>query len=192
MDREIAEKLNKILETQGVIQAKLAELLIDEKAVESEESSILATEEKLLREEKALEKGLKRKVLGKISFHDVSKGVIGSFFGTIGHFAFFEGAHIAEQISMTRATILYIFAYGVGSLLIYFSGFRKVKEERVLHLVPLRVTVMFVISIVSSVLILYLFNQISFTTSFDVVYKIVANVSVLAMFGATTADFLGD
>ena len=142
--------------------------------------------------EKALEKGLKRKVLGKISFHDVSKGVIGSFFGTIGHFAFFEGAHIAEQISMTRATILYIFAYGVGSLLIYFSGFRKVKEERVLHLVPLRVTVMFVISIVSSVLILYLFNQISFTTSFDVVYKIVANVSVLAMFGATTADFLGD
>ena len=192
MDREIAEKLNKILETQGVIQAKLAELLIDEKAVESEESSILATEEKLLREERALEKGLKRKVLGKISFHDVSKGVIGSFFGTIGHFAFFEGAHIAEQISMTRATILYIFAYGVGSLLIYFSGFRKVKEERVLHLVPLRVTVMFVISIVSSVLILYLFNQISFTTSFDVVYKIVANVSVLAMFGATTADFLGD
>jgi len=68
----------------------------------------------------------------------------------------------------------------------------KVKTERLIHLIPVRVTIMFAISIISSVVILFMFNQISFITGAVEVYKIVANVSVLAMFGAMTADFLGE
>ena len=190
--KEIIEKLDEILESQRVIQAKEQELLEEEKTVESVELSILAKEAKLMREEKAIKKSLTRRILRHVTFRDVNKGVIGAFFGTIGHFAFFYGVDIAEQISLGRATILYIFAYGIGSLLIYSSGFRKVKKERFLHLIPIRVTVLFVISILASILILFLFNQISFETSLEEVYKIFANVSVLAMFGATTADFLGE
>lgn len=123
---------------------------------------------------------------------DLNKGLIGSFVGSVGHFAFFEGKHLAEQISMGRATILFIASYLLGVIFIYFAGFRKVKERKVMHLIPLRVTVMWVISIISSSVILFLFGQIDLTTPPELIYKTVANVSILAMFGATTADFMGE
>ena len=196
--KEIIKKLDKILKNQEKLLAEEGELLEDErkmlkgeKAIQKAEAKILAQEKALMSEEHAIELALHRKILKKITIHDVYKGIIGSFFGTIGHFAFFEGAHIAEQMSMTRATILYAFAYFVGWMLIYASGFRKVKEKKAFHLIPIRVTVMFVIAILSSVLILLLFNQIKLGMAFSDIYKIVANVCVLAMFGATTADFLG-
>ena len=195
MERElksIHQKLYEILKNQKSIQAKEQKILDEENKVEAIESSILSKEDKLMKEERAIRKSLKHKILSKVTLHDVNKGIIGAFVGTIGHFAFFEGKHIAEQISFGRASLLYLFAYLTGSLLIYSSGFRKVKKERLLHLVPIRVTLMFIISIVSSIFILFMFDQISFASSAEEVYKIVANVSVLAMFGAATADFIGD
>lgn len=188
----INEKLNKILKNQKTLKSEEKEELTEEKTVEKEESAITSEEGKLLKKESALEKSLRRKTLKKLTLHDLDKGIIGAFMGTIGHFAFFEGKHISEQMSFGRATSLYIFAYLVGILFMYFSGFRKVKEERLIHLIPARVTLMFVISIISSIIILFMFNQISFASSAMGVYKMVANVSVLAMFGAMTADFLGD
>ena len=185
-------KLNKIIKNQSSLASQLKKERKEEELIEKKESSILSKEDKLLKEEHSIRKKLERKILSAVTLRDINKGIIGAFMGTIGHFAFFEGKHIAEDMSFGRATSLYVFAYLVGILFIYFSGFRKVKTERLVHLIPLRVTTMFIISIISSFVILIMFNQISFSMEFLMIYKIVANVSVLAMFGAVTADFIGE
>ena len=188
----IDRKLDEILKNQRVVIAKEEELLEEEKRIETVELSILAKESKLMEEEEGIRKSLMHKVLKTLTLHDINKGIMGAFMGTIGHFAFFYGKDIAEQITVGRATLLYFFAYLTGTLMIYFSGFRKVKVERFLHVIPIRVTALYIISILASVIILFMFNQITFATGAAEIYKIVANVSVLAMFGAATADFLGD
>ncbi len=192
----IADTMNKELDDINkkidLILMKINNLEKEEKAVEKEEKEILKDEDKLLKDEKNIKGHFKKRVMKHLEFRDLNKGLIGSFVGSVGHFAFFEGRHIAEQMSMARATLLFVTSYLVGVIFIYFSGFRKVKEDRFVHMIPVRVTVMFVISIFSSLVILFLFEQISFSTPFDLIYKTVANVTMLAMFGATTADFVGD
>jgi len=84
--------------------------------------------------EKRVEKDVNIHPLARITYRDFTKGTIGAFFGIIGHFAFLEGLHVAEKISMLRATALYIIAFFLGLLILYFSGFRKVKTKKIMKL----------------------------------------------------------
>ncbi len=169
-------------------RATTKQILIEEKRIEE-----LGRSE--LKELKKLEQDIKKTQaphpLTKITYKDVIRGSIGALFGTVGHFAFFYGAELAETISMQRATFLYLLSLLVCFLFMYYSGFRKVKEIKVMHFIPIRVAVVYVVALVVIFITLFVFGFINLTSSFTHIYKTIATNSLLAVLGASTADILG-
>ncbi len=166
-------------------------------------------EEKLLLEEKKIERmqvkefedleALRAEVkkdstahpLTRITTSDLVRSTIGALIGTVGHFAFFYGVELGEKITIGRATFLYIFSLVVAFMFMYYSGFRKVKEIRIFRFIPIRVAVVYIVSLVVVVGTLFLFGFIDYTTHFELIYKAVATTLLLAVLGASTADILG-
>lgn len=153
---------------------------------------ILSSEKQQLKEIEKLEEEIKRDVgphpLIKVGYQDVTKAVIGAFIGIVAHFAFMEGAHIAESLDFYRAGAMYIVSFLLGVGLIYFTGYREVKQIRFLKLIPLRVTIIYLVALSIVVFVLFLFNQIY---TLDLLFKQVAVISLPAVIGASIADLVG-
>lgn len=188
----IEEKLNSIEKKQSLILKKEQEIAEEEeKTIEDEKEEI--EELKHLEElEKKIEKEVKKSPITSIGLRDFYKSIIGAFIGIIGHFSFFYGVKIANDITMTRATILFVVAFLIGLLYVYFAGFRKVKDIGVSRFIPVRVLVIYITSICVIIIVLYLFGFLSSNMSFSEIYKNVSTISILAVLGAATADLIGD
>lgn len=155
------------------------------------QNKIIELEKKQLKELDNIEKQIKQfgpHPLVKIGLKDVTRGIIGAFIGIVAHFAFIEGAHIAGSIDFGRATLLYLVSFILGVGLIYLAGFRKVKNIKFIAFLPMRVTLIYFLSLISIVFVLFLFNQIG---SLGLLYKQVAVISLPAVIGAGAADLLG-
>ncbi|MBI2660189.1 DUF2391 family protein [Candidatus Woesearchaeota archaeon] len=120
----------------------------------------------------------------------MSKGIVGAFIGVVAHFAFIYGKQIANNITMTRATILLAFSYVLIIILMYETGYREIKEKRLLGILPKRATAIFFTSIIMIPIIFFLFNQLNLSNLTEL-YKQIAVTSVLASVGAGTADLIG-
>ncbi len=160
-----------------------------------EEKKIEELEKKQLENLKALREEVKKDIsphpLTKITRADVVRSFIGALIGTVGHFAFFYGVELAEKISLARATSLYIFSAVVAFFFMYYSGFRRVKEVRILRFIPVRVAVVYLISLVVVVATLFIFGFIERESTFFHIYKAISTSLLLAVLGASTADILG-
>jgi len=158
----------------------------------------VAEEEKELRKIEKLEKEIRKEVgpnpLTRITIRDVSKGMIGAFIGIVSHFAFVEGAHLAETESFTylRATVLLLSAFLIGLIFVYATGFRNVKEKTLVRFFPLRVALIYSISLLSIFIVLSLYGIIGYKTiEPGLVFKQVASISIPAIIGASAADLIG-
>ena len=100
-EHKIEQEEQRIEEREKKIQELEQEIQQEEQRIESKEDRIaeMATDIKDTVTEKAMK---------TITIKDVSKGVIGAFIGLVGHFAFAEGAHIAEHIGIVRAIVILI------------------------------------------------------------------------------------
>ena len=190
LDR-IEKKLDLLAKNQGT-------LIKEEKRIEQEEEEEIREQKEEIDELKTLEKlenkidsEVKKSPLTRITLRDFFKSIIGAFIGIIGHFSFFYGVEIAHNISVTRATFLYIVAFIIGLLYVYFAGFRKVQDTDLGKFVPVRVLTIYVTSIVVIILTLYLFGFFTHETSLTEIYKTVSAISILAVLGAATADLIG-
>ena len=177
------EKVDKIDKKEEEIEKKEAQIAIEEKKIEKET-------EKIEHMEKEIKKEVTPKPLRNFTVRDLSKGIIGSFIGVVAHFAFIYGKQIADQISVFRATTLIIFSYILIIVLMYETGYREIKEKRLLGLLPKRATAIYITSIVMIPIIFFLFNQINLSNPMEL-YKQIAVTSVLASVGAGTADLIG-
>jgi len=184
-----------LVNNQEKILKKLNILEQIEQEIKHEEQELLSEEgqlEKLAQLEKDLEKEIHVSPLRKITYKDITKSMIGAFFGILGHFSFYYGAQIALHISVFRASLLYIVAFLIGGIFLYLTGFRKVKNPTTLWFAPIRLLVIYSVSIMMVIIILLLFNYINpYEQTFFDMYKTVATVSILAVMGALTADLLG-
>jgi len=165
------------------ISKTLESIKKEEEGIEKEEKRIKKAEENII-------SLVKIKPLSGVTLKDVNKGVIGAFVGVVAHFGFIYGKEIAEKISPVRATLLYLFSYSLIIILMYETGYRQIKEKRIMKFLPLRATVIFIISIIVIIFIFLLFNQINFS-NIGMLYREVAVTSVLAVLGAGTADLIG-
>ena len=167
-------------------------------SIEEDERSELAVGEleldelrKLEELEKEIEKDVSPKPLARITYHDVTKGIIGSFFGIVGHFAFFYGGRIALDIGVARAHALMVTSFLLLILFMYFSGFRPVNKSHKHRYLAWRVVLIYAVAHVVITGVLFLFGQITFSMTPLEMYKNVATVSILAVMGAATADLIG-
>lgn len=160
-----------------------------------EEEKIEALERKQLESLKALREEVKKDVgshpLTHITRADIVRSLIGALIGTVGHFAFFYGVELAEKISYVRATSLYVLDAVVVFLFMYYSGFRKVKEVKIMRFIPLRAAVVYFISLIVVIATLFIFGLVDTESTFGHIYKAVSTTLILAVLGASTADILG-
>jgi len=182
-ERKIERKMEDVEEEQKKIEKKEGIIAEEEGKIEKETEEI----EKL---EKEIKEEVTQKPLTKFNMKDLNKGIIGAFIGVVAHFAFVYGKEIAKDITAARATVLIIFSYLLIIILMYETGYREIKEKRVLGVVPIRATVIFMTSIVVILVIFFLFNQVDLSDLVGL-YKQIAVTSVLAALGAGTADLIG-
>ncbi len=165
---------------------------------EDKELAAIAHEEEreldALKELEALEEDIRREVvhhpLASITYRDVTKGIIGAFFGIVGHFAFFYGNRIAEQLTLMRAHALIITSFVLLIIFMYFTGFRTVSKSHWWY-APLRIFIIFTVAHAVISFVLFLFGMITPEMSAQSIYKNIAAVSILAVMGAATADLIG-
>ena len=180
---EIKKLLKKILKNQEEVKA-------GEKTVEAEEEAQLAELQELESIEKDIEKEVRGTALGKITSRDFTKALIGAIFGTVGHFAFFYGTKLALDITMFRASMLYLTSFIIAIVFMYFAGFRVIDKKN-LRFIPFRVLIIYLTSIAVILFVLSIFGFIGGETSFSEIFKSVSTISILAVLGASAADLLG-
>lgn len=172
---------------------RIEQLLIKENQletkVEHEEEEELAELKHIEELENAIQSDLKQHPLTKITYHDITKGMIGSFFGVVGHFAFFKGPDLASHLTTMRATVLLFTSMLLLVVFLYFSGFRRVTEYHAF--LPLRFLVIYVTALTVATGVLFLFDVLSFPVNLHLLYTNVAALSILAVMGAATADLIG-
>jgi len=181
--QEVAKTQQQILSTQKKILSSLQK---------QEDEEIKLTD---IKELEQFEEHLKHDIAGsplrRITYRDVTKGMVGAFIGVVGHFAFAETSKIIENHSLLRSTILLIFAFALAVAFIYFTGFRKVNDRFVFRFLPIRALVIYLSSLTTIVISLLLYGTIDYSMSLSQVYQIVAGISVIAVLGAGTADLIG-
>jgi len=179
------------------VEYKLDNIEKEEKQLEKKEISLMAEEKKIEKEtekvenlEKKISKEVETKPLTRFNVKDLNKGIIGAFIGVVAHFGFIYGKAIAQYMTTARATVLFIFSYLLIIMLLYETGYRDIKEKRLLGILPRRATFIYLTSIVVVIVIFYLFNMLDWT-DLNGLYKEIAVTSVLASVGAGTADLIG-
>jgi|SRR3989338_10741630 len=187
---EILAEEKKVEDKVGQIEKKEEKIEKEEAYIVNQEKKIEKETEKVQKLEKEIKKEVTIKPLTKFNRKDLNKGIIGAFIGVVAHFAFIYGKEIAQDISTSRATILIIFSYLLIIVLMYETGYREIKEKRLLGILPKRATIIYVTSIVIILVIFLLFNQINMS-DITITYKQIAVTSILASLGAGTADLIG-
>ncbi len=207
-ENSLNEKINLILENQNILLKNDEKILKNQKNILKEEEKIetlekeeifkqnenFNTEEDAIKEIKKLEKELlKNQVnpISKITKRDLVKGFIGSFIGVMGHFAFTKGTELGKKFDIFQASVLYIVAFFIIILMLYYTGFRSVQKKTILKFLPLRACVLYSVSIITILMINFLFLQLSFEDPFSTFYKVVSASMILGVLGAGTADLIG-
>ncbi|MBI3051794.1 DUF2391 family protein [Candidatus Woesearchaeota archaeon] len=192
----VSKKLDKILKGQDRLYKEELKLETEEAEAKKGEEQVKELEKKQLTEiealeriEKEVEKEVKQHPLTKVTINDLWRGSLGAFVGTTLHYTVYYGVEIAENLTVSRATIIYILSFIVGAVFLYITGFMKIKDKAALKYLPIRVTLLYAVSILVSVGVLYLFFP-AFGASFEDAYKQTATVSLIAVIGACTADLL--
>lgn len=198
----LSEKLDLILKNQKAILKNEDKILGEEFKLEdlekeelTKEDNNFQSEEDAIKELKQLEKDVKKNSispLNKITKRDLFKGFVGAFVGITGHFAFSEGAEIAELITWERATFMYIIAFLMIVIMLYYTGFRKVQKHIILRFMPLRATTLYLVSILAIIFVNLLFGKFHYPYHFVEIYNIIGATIILAVLGAGTADLIGN
>ncbi len=186
-------KLDLILENQKKILELEEKLLKEEKEIEEEEKKEVMTISKVENLDEKIEKELKKELnstLKKITYKDATKAFIGAFIGLVSHFVFLEAFHLSEKISLMRATLWYIIAFIIVILFLYYTGFKKVRIKLILSFLPLRATMIYIVSILTIVFIYLIFGLLH-EYNFLYIYKVVGSSIIPAVIGASTADLIG-
>ena len=191
---EILKNQKKILRNEEKILGEEREIeALEKEEIEKEELNI-RNEEEALKELLKLEKEMKKgffNPLNKITKRDIFKSFVGAFFVIMGHFAFYKGADIAIGLSFMRATVLYVVAFFIIIVMLYYTGFRQIKKHIVLKFLPLRAIIIYFVSVLTILFVNLLFNKVHFPIEFMELYKLVGASIILAVIGAGTADLIG-
>ena len=185
-EAKILGEEEKILQKEEEIEQLEREEINNEKKYHTQEEgsleSLLALQQKLEVESK--------KSMRKITKKDFFKGFIGAFIGVMSHFAFLKAVSISEDLTFMRATALLIVAAIIIITMLYFTGFRQIRNKFVFNFIPLRATILYGVSIFTILFVNFLFGQI-YDYSFMGLYNLVAANIILAVIGAGTADLIG-
>lgn len=190
--------LNKILKEENKIESEEQEELTLErlqiegqKRIDKEELEELVELKKLEELEEQIQRQTKDSPLKRVTLRDMTKGIIGAFFGIVGHFAFAKGVEIGAHFETLRSILLLVTAFIIVIIFLYVAGFRKINDQLLFKVLPVRALVIYFSAIITIPIVLLLYGKISLITPFHEIFGIVSAISILAVIGAGTADLIG-
>ena len=201
---EISKKLDLILKEQGEIKKEESRIeagegrlevlekkgVSEEAIVEKEEEEELSELQKLGRLEAQVKTQVIPHPLKRITSKDIARGSVGALFGAVAHYTFIYGLEVATKITFARAILLFALSFTLGGIFLYATGFRKIKDPKVIIFLPIRLIVLYLTAVIMSILVLWFFEP-SFLQSFEQSFKGVSTVTLIAVIGACTADLIG-
>ena len=114
--------------------------------------------------------------------------ILSLFFGILA--GTFTG--LTPGIHINLVSVLLLSAFLIGLIFVYATGFRNVKEKTLVRFFPLRVALIYSISLLSIFIVLSLYGIIGYKTiEPGLVFKQVASISIPAIIGASAADLIG-
>ncbi len=187
---QLNAKLDVLLKNQSKILKEEKKIEREEERLESEESGELLELRKLRELDTEIAKEIGEHPLSKVTIRDVAKGGVGAFVGVVAHFTFFYGIEVAEWLSFSRATALYPISFFIGGVFMYATGFRKVKDKKILHILPIRLIVLYITALLVAAAVLAFFSP-EFLHHPELAYRQLSTVTLIAIIGACTADLIG-
>ena len=160
-------------------------------AIKGEEEEELEELKKLEELEKEIQKQTKDTPLKRVTIRDMTKGIIGAFFGIVGHFAFAKGVEIGSHFTTLQTILLFVTSFIIVIIFLYVAGFRKINDQLLFKVLPVRALVIYFSAMITIPIVLLLYGKITFTTPIYEVLGIISAISILAVIGAGTADLIG-
>jgi len=188
--RKIETAEERVEKGEEEMEALEKEELREERAVEKKEQTEMTELERLESLEKEVKKQVVPHPLKTITYKDLARGSIGALFGSVAHYTFLYGIEVAEKITFFKAVLLFLLSLAIGGLFLYATGFRKIKDPKVIAFFPIRLIVLYITSVIMSIVVLWFFEP-TFGHTFEAGFKQVSTVNMLAVIGACTADLLG-
>ncbi|MCA9459350.1 MAG: hypothetical protein KC550_02265 [Nanoarchaeota archaeon] len=195
------EKLDLILENQKKILKNEEKILGEEAKIEKldeeellKEDLELKGEEEVLEELSKLEKDFKMSIsspLKRITKRDLVKGFIGAFVGVVSHYSFSKAVDLSNELSMVYASLLYIVAFFIIVIMLYYAGFRSIQKKLIFKFMPMRALILYIVSVFTVILVYLIFGKVHLPIEFGELYRMVGASIVLAVMGAGTADLIG-
>jgi len=186
--RQILKNENKILTEEGKIEE------LENEEIDTEEDN-QKTEEDALKELEKLELSFKKSLdnpIRKITRRDFIKGFIGAFIGVVSHFTFSKAFDMGDSLQgYFQATILYLVSFMIISIMLYYTGFRKIEKHVIMKFMPLRAFVLYFVSLITVVVVYMIFGEIHFPIGVEKLYNTVGAAMIIAVIGAGTADLIG-
>ena len=191
---EILKNEKKILENERKILNEETDIDKLEKKEIKENNIEINDEDKALEDLQKLEKEIKTNSVNPIkdiTKKDILKGFVGAFIGIVAHFTFAKGVLVAKNLTIINSILLYVTAFIIINIMLFYSGFRKIKKHLLLKFMPLRSIVIYLVSIITILLVYLLFGEIHEVLTPLKLFNLVAANIVLAVIGAGTADLIG-
>ncbi len=134
---------------------------------------------------------LSNPIIEKFTFKDFSRGFIGGIIGMSSlawHEVVIEGARAMHPAFVFIITLFTLFA---GASVLYFSQYRKIKEQKIIFkLLPKRFVVFYLLSLLIVTVTYTFFGIVGPGQSFTESVKLILVVSLPTMIGASAADII--
>ena len=145
---------------------------------------------------KKVQKSLLRRVSSRIvpeefAWDDLAQQIVGAIVLSTPLAVTAEVWQLAHSLELFRAVLIVVITLVFNILLIYYTKYQIVKEQKILSFIPLRLFSQLVVSYLSALTMLYVFGVIGgqVTGSLEIL-KLVILVGLFANIGAGTADLL--
>ena len=182
---EIHEDIEEILEDLQETSKDIDEIQEDVEEIQEDVKEIKKNQKSLLRRASA------RLVPDAFAWDDLAQQIVGAIILSTPLAVTQEVWLLSEHLDIQRAAAIVIITLTFNILLIYFTKYQAVKEEKILSFIPLRLFSQLVVAYASAATMLWVFGVIGneVTTPFGIA-KLILFVGLFANIGAGTADLL--
>lgn len=154
---------------------------------ETEESELKEFEKEI----QELKKELHTSVVEKFTFRDIARGIVGSILGMSVMAWHPQVQERALEMHWFNIFVIILVTILAGTSVLYFSQYRKIKEQRIIfNLLPKRFVIFYLLSMAVVFSVYTLFGVIKIGMPFESVLKLVLVLTLPAMIGASTADII--
>jgi len=183
--QEATKDIDEIQEDVDEIQEDIDEIQEDVEGIQEGVEEIKKSQKSLL------QRFSQRLMPEKFEWDDLAQQIVGAIILSTPLAVTQEVWMLSESLDWVRIAAIVTITLVFNILLIYYTKYQIVKEQKILSFIPLRLTSLLIVSYVSAATMLWVFGVIGgqVTAPFDIA-KLILFVGLFANIGAGTADML--